>query len=189
LISLAAALLVTRSTQNGRTCRATFSTAILAAAGVGRGRRIPGILVFTNLPAIPLLTLGRLAVHLAVMLSSRRNASRSRSHGTAEAEAGSRKQKPEERIEDYLGDRPDGNRDRRRADSSGRPWSRRRLAATHYRRPPVGGGDIGIVLPKVRIRDNMRLGESQLSHQDRQQPRLRKASLHPETSCWPWIRE
>lgn len=160
LISLAAGLLVTRSTQKinlpAEFIRQLFSRpqALVVAGG------FLGVLVLTSLPTIPLLSIGGGCVGLAYMLTRQRKEQEASEKSTAKAEAARAKQ-PEERIEDYLAIDPmemeigvglirlaDPNRG---GDLLPRITGVRQGVA----------GDIGIVLPKVRIRDNMRLGENQ----------------------------
>ncbi len=45
--------------------------------------------------------------------------------------------------------------------------------------------DIGIVLPKVRIRDNMRLAENQYRIKIANNP-VAEGMLSIPTGCWPW---
>lgn len=160
LISLAAALLTTRSSQKSELpkqfVKQLFSRpeALYVAAG------FLGILVFTNLPAVPLMTLAAGCVGLAVVMK-RRTTDEKEQAAKEQAEAEAQTEKKEERIEDYLTIDPmemeigvglirlaDPNRG---GDLLPRITGVRQGVAA----------DIGIVLPKVRIRDNMRLGENQ----------------------------
>ncbi|MFO7906724.1 MAG: flagellar biosynthesis protein FlhA [Planctomycetota bacterium] len=160
LISLAAGLLVTRSTEHSN-MPVEFVQQIFSrpqALAVAGGFLF--ILVFTSLPAIPLLTLGTGCGVLAVMLSREKRRTAAENDAAAEAEAAASR-KPEERIEDYLAVDPmeieigvglirlaDPNRG---GDLLPRITGVRQAVAS----------DIGIVLPKVRIRDNMRLKENE----------------------------
>lgn len=158
LISLAAGLLVTRSTEHSNMplefVQQIFSRPHALAVAGG----FLFILVFTGLPAIPLLTLGTGCGVLATMLSREKRRTTAKNDAATEAEAAAAR-KPEERIEDYLTIDPmeieigvglirlaDPNRG---GDLLPRITGVRQAVAS----------DIGIVLPKVRIRDNMRLGE------------------------------
>jgi flagellar biosynthesis protein FlhA len=160
LISLAAGLLVTRSTQRvnlaAEFLQQLFSRPqTLAVAGC-----FVGVLVLTNLPTLPLLTIGGGCVGLAIMLSRQKRMERAQ--GAAQSRAASQQPKgTEDRIEDYLRIDPveieigvglirlaDPNRG---GDLLPRITEVRQVLA----------GDIGIVLPKVRIRDNLRLNEQQ----------------------------
>lgn len=160
LISLAAGLLVTRSTKKTdlpvEFLQQLFSRpeALLVAAG------FLGILVFTRLPAIPLLTIGGCCVGLALTMRKQARVKSERAEKEAKlAEAASVKK--EEKIEDFLTIDPMemeiglglirlANPDRG-GDLLARITGVRQAVAA----------DIGIILPKVRIRDNMRLKENQ----------------------------
>ena len=158
LISLAAGLLVTRSTQSVNLphefLRQVFSRSQALAVTGG----FLAILMFTSLPRIPLLVIGGACVGIATMLNRRETQ-------TSEAEkrqAAEKETKPkEERVEDYLTVDPmelelgvglirlaDPNRG---GDLLDRVQRVRQNVA----------GDVGILLPKVRIRDNMRLDAQQ----------------------------
>jgi flagellar biosynthesis protein FlhA len=150
LISLAAGLLVTRSTQQvnlpAEFVQQLFARpeALLVAAGFLLA------LVFTSLPTVPLLTIGGGCVAMATMMRRRRQ---SEAKLAAEVSAAAEKKKPEERIEDYLAVDP--------------MEMEIGVGLIRLADPRITGirqavaGEIGIVLPKVRIRDNMRLGERQ----------------------------
>jgi len=159
LISLAAALLVTRSTQRSNMpvdfLKQLFSRPQALAVAAG----FLGILIFTSLPGIPLFTLAASCVVLAVMLTRQQHQELATA-AAAEAQE-QRAQKPEERIEDYLAIDPMemeiGVSLIRLADPSRGGDLLPRITGV---RQSVAA-DIGIVLPKVRIRDNMRLEEDQ----------------------------
>jgi flagellar biosynthesis protein FlhA len=160
LISLAAGLLVTRSTQQTNLPVMFLEQLFSRPRALVISASFLGILVFTNLPTIPLISIGGGCVALAVML--RRNKQQEQLQDAAKARAASAEQKkPEERIEDYLAIDPmemeigvalirlaDPNRG---GDLLPRITGVRQAVAS----------EIGIVLPKVRIRDNMRLGDRQ----------------------------
>ena len=158
LISLAAGLLVTRSTQKtnlpSEFLRQIFSHP--QAMGVAAG--FLSLLVFTSLPTIPLVMLASGCCGLSIMLTKQQN----RDDATVEAERKAhveQESRTEERIEDFL---------------TIDPMEMEIGVALIRLADPKRGGDllpritgvrqnvaaeIGIVLPKVRIRDNMRLGE------------------------------
>lgn len=157
LTSLAAGLLVTRSTQRVdlpvQFLAQLFSrpqALIVAAAFLG-------VLVFTSLPTIPLLTIGGGCVGLALMLNRRTRDDEAKE--VAKAAAAKQDKKPDERIEDYLAIDPMeleiGVGLIRLADPSRGGDLLPRITGVRQ----VVAADIGIVLPKVRIRDNMTLGE------------------------------
>jgi flagellar biosynthesis protein FlhA len=156
LISLAAGLLVTRSTKStdlpALFMQQLFSNPRALAVAAG----FLAILVMTNLPKLPLLTLGAGCGTLALLITRKTKAQDLKNVAQAKAEA----VKPqEERIEDFLAIDP----------------MEIEIGATLVKlaSPKYGGdllpritavrqsvaADIGIILPKVRIRDNIRLGE------------------------------
>jgi flagellar biosynthesis protein FlhA len=152
LISLAAGLLVTRSTQRSNLPQ-QFLTQLFArpqALAVTAG--FLAILVTTNLPRIPLLALGAGCIGMSRMLSQ--NQTREK-QVAATAEAA--KKPPEERIEDYLAVDPMeievGVGLIRLAD----PKRGGDLLERIQRVRQNVAAEIGIIMPKVRIRDNMRL--------------------------------
>jgi flagellar biosynthesis protein FlhA len=113
------------------------------------------ILVFTSLPRVPLLSLGAACLGLARMVTKRE--SEAEVSAVQKAEEEKKKQQPEERVEDFLTVDPmeielgvglirlaDPNRGGDLLDRVQRV--RQNIA-----------GEIGILMPKVRIRDNMRL--------------------------------
>ena len=160
LISLAAGLLVTRSSQDSNLpsdfLRQLFSRPQALAVAGG----FLGILIFTSLPRIPLLTIGTGCGALAVMLTRQRQRQEAEVAAQQQAEAEQAKQAPD-RIEDFLVVDPMEIEigvglirladPRRGGDLLPRVTGVRQSVAS----------DIGIVLPKVRIRDNMRLEENQ----------------------------
>jgi flagellar biosynthesis protein FlhA len=160
LISLSAALLTTRSSQKSELpkefLKQLFSRpeALYVAAG------FLGILVFTNLPAVPLMTLSGGCIGLALIMK-RKTSDDEELAQREEAEEQEKSQHKEERIEDYLAIDPMemeiGVGIIRLADPSRGGDLLPRITGV---RQGVAA-DIGIVLPKVRIRDNMRLGENQ----------------------------
>jgi flagellar biosynthesis protein FlhA len=158
-ISIAAALLVTRSTQKvdlpTEFLRQLFARpeALMVSGG------FLGLLVFTQLPAIPLLMIGGGCVGLAVMMRRQTKADNVQ-QAAVEAKEQAKAKSAEERIEDYLTVDPmemeigvgliplaDPGRG---GDLLARITGVRRNVAS----------EIGIVLPKVRIRDNLRLDEN-----------------------------
>lgn len=155
LISLAAGLLVTRSSQSvdlpREFLRQLFSRPQVLAVSAG----FLGLLVLTRLPAVPLLTIGAGCAGLAFLL--RRAAANPPLPEKAEPVAGEPPKAAEKRIEDYLAVDPLELEigvglirladPKRGGDLLNQITEiRRRLA-----------GELGVVLPKVRIRDNLRL--------------------------------
>jgi flagellar biosynthesis protein FlhA len=158
LISVAAGLLVTRSSYEtnlpAEFLRQLFSRPqALAVAGA-----FLGALTFTSLPRIPLLVLGGGCAGLAVTLSRRTSTQEAVAEAKKKAEA---TKPPEERVEDYLAIDPMeleiGVGLIRLADPKRGGDLLERVQRVRQR----VAGDIGILLPKVRIRDNMRLEQNQ----------------------------
>jgi flagellar biosynthesis protein FlhA len=157
LISLAAGMLVTRTSQASHLpsefLRQLFSRPLALAVAGG----FLGLLLFTGLPRAPLLALGAGCIALAVVLRRRESQARA---------AGEKKQtestpRTRQRVEDYLAVDPmeielgvgllrlaDPRRGGDLLDRIQRV--RQNLAA-----------ELGIVLPKVRVRDNLRLDQNQ----------------------------
>ncbi len=160
LISLAAALLTTRSTQKTNLpiqfLQQLFSRPEALAVAGG----FLSILVFTNLPTIPLLTIAGGCFGLSILIS-REHQDTARHEIETKQKQEDEKPVAEERIEDYLAVDP--------------MEMEIGLSVIRLADPKRGGdllpritgvrqsvaGEIGIVLPKVRIRDNMELGETQ----------------------------
>jgi len=158
LISLAAGLLVTRSSQRtdlpAEFLRQLFSRPQALAVAGG----FLGVLVFTSLPRVPLLLIGGSCVSLAVMLSRRTTQARVQAEAQRKAESAKPK---ESRVEDYLAVDPMeieiGVGLIRLAD----PGRGGDLLERVQRVRQNVAAEIGIILPKVRIRDNMRLEQNQ----------------------------
>jgi flagellar biosynthesis protein FlhA len=155
LISLAAGLLVTRSTQKSNMPREFLQQMFSRPQALAVTGGFLAILVFTSLPAVPLLALGGACLGLARLMTRRETqAAAAAAEQTAQAQKASA---AEERVEDYLTVDPmeielgvglirlaDPNRG---GDLLERVQRVRQSVA----------GEIGILMPKVRIRDNMRL--------------------------------
>ncbi len=159
LISLAAGLLVTRSSSEVNLphefVRQIFSrpeALVITGAFVG-------ILIFTELPRVPLAGIGMSCIGLSVMLSRRERETRAAS--AAEQVKAQIPKPTEERIEDYLAIDPMeveiGVGLIRLAD----PKRGGDLLERIQRVRQNVAAELGIILPKVRIRDNMRLEQSQ----------------------------
>ncbi len=155
LISVAAGLLVTRSSQSVDLPREFLRQLFSRPQVLAVSAAFLGLLVFTRLPALPLLTIGAGCAGLAYILS--RPAALQPEPEKPEAAAEEAPKAAEKRIEDYLAVDPleveIGVGLIRLADPKrgGELLNqitdvRRQLAA-----------ELGVVLPKVRIRDNLRL--------------------------------
>jgi flagellar biosynthesis protein FlhA len=157
LISLAAGLLVTRSTQKSNLPQQFLDQLFSRPQALAVTGGFLAILIFTSLPRMPLLTLGLACLGMSRMLTIKEKA---RLEKQADAERQSAAAPEEERVEDYLTIDPmeielgvglirlaDPNRGGDLLERVGRV--RNNVAA-----------EIGLVMPKVRIRDNMRLEQN-----------------------------
>jgi flagellar biosynthesis protein FlhA len=158
LISLAAGLLVTRSS-NDSSLPAEFMSQLFSrpqALAVTAGFLL--MLVFTSLPKAPLIMIGGCCGGMAVMLT--RKQKQGKATAQAKEKADSQKKPVEERIEDYLSVDPMeieiGVGLIRLAD----PKRGGDLLERVQRVRQNVAAEIGIIMPKVRIRDNMRLDQN-----------------------------
>jgi flagellar biosynthesis protein FlhA len=158
LISLAAGLLVTRSSHEvnlpGEFLKQLFARPqALAVAGA-----FLSVLIFTNLPRMPLFVLGTGCFGLAMILSRRTAQVRAAAEAQKKAEEA---KPPAERVEDYLLVDPMeleiGVGLIRLAD----PKRGGDLLDRIQRIRQNVAAEIGIILPKVRIRDNFHLDQQQ----------------------------
>lgn len=156
LISLAAGLLVTRSSYEVNLPSEFLKQLLLRPKALVVAGGFLGILIFTNLPRIPLFALASGCVGLAVVLS--RRAARAEAAELAQKKAEEAKP-PAERVEDYLLVDPMeleiGVGLIRLAD----PKRGGDLLERIQRIRQNVAAEIGIILPKVRIRDNFRLDQ------------------------------
>ncbi len=159
LISLAAGLLVTRSAQASN-LPVQFLQQLL---GNSKALAVAGgfltLLIVTNLPAVPMATLGAGCIGLAVVMNRQTNRQNKEESNRVDAERAAASAPQEKRVEDFLTVDP-------MEMSIG-------LGLLSLADPARGGDlmqritgvrnsiatDIGIVLPKVRVRDEMSLGE------------------------------
>ena len=156
LISVAAGLLVTRSSTEVNLPKVLFSQLLSRPQSLLVTGGFLGLLVFTSLPRVPLIVLGAACVGMAVLLIRR-----GRDQTAAEVKAQAEAKKPaEERIEDLLPVDPMEVEigvglirladPKRGGDLLPRVQKVRQNVAS----------EIGLVMPKVRIRDNMRLDQN-----------------------------
>ncbi len=159
LISLAAGLLVTRSTKSTN-MPVEFLQQLF---GNSRALMVAGafmaVMIVTNLPAVPMATLGISCVGLAVVMNRQTARDEVAIQQRADAEKEAASAPPAKRVEDYLTIDP-------MEMTIG-------LGLLPLADPARGGdlmerisgirnaiaSDIGIVLPKVRVRDEMSLGD------------------------------
>ncbi|WP_254509109.1 flagellar biosynthesis protein FlhA [Anatilimnocola floriformis] len=161
LISLAAGLLVTRSTQKSDLPVQFFSQILNNPRTLAVAGGFLCILIMTSLPKLPLLAIGAGCMGLSVVLSRKVKEDAAKQVEKEKTDQAAAAKPAEERIEDFL------NVD---------PMEIEIGAALIRLASPKFGGDllpritavrqqtaaeIGIILPKVRIRDNIRLGEHQ----------------------------
>lgn len=158
LISLAAGLLVTRSSNEvnlpSEFLKQLFSRPeALAVAGA-----FLGILIFTSLPTIPLLLIGGGCIGLAITL--RKQTKKANADAAAKEKADAAKP-AEDRIEDYLSVDPMeieiGVGLIRLADPKRGGDLLERITGVRQN----VAADIGLILPKVRIRDSFQLDQNQ----------------------------
>ena len=158
LISLAAGLLVTRSSTDSDLPRDFVQQLFSRPQALAVAGGFLSILIFTSLPRIPLVGLAATCIGLAVSMNRRGAATKVASEAKKQADAA----KPAEtRVEDYLSVDPMeveiGVGLIRLAD----PRRGGDLLERIQRVRQNVAGEIGIILPKVRIRDNMRLDQHQ----------------------------
>jgi len=158
LISLAAGLLVTRSSSDTNLPREFLKQLFSRPQALAVAGGFLGILIFTNLPTIPLALIGGSCVGMALMLSRQKQQEASVAATKAKDDA---KKKPDERIEDYLTSDPMeieiGLSLIRLAD----PKRGGDLLQRIQRVRQIIAADLGIIMPKVRVRDNMQLDQTQ----------------------------
>jgi flagellar biosynthesis protein FlhA len=157
LISVAAGLLVTRSTGEVNLPAEFMGQLFSRPQALAVTGTFLGALVFTSLPRLPLLVLGGGCIGLAVTMTRRKRGETA----AADAKAKSAEKKPpEERIEEYLSVDPMeieiGVGLIRLAD----PKRGGDLLERVQRVRQNVAAEIGILMPKVRIRDNMRLEQN-----------------------------
>ena len=159
LISLAAGLLVTRSAQKANLPEQFLQQLLGNSKALAVAGGFLLLLIVTNLPAVPMATLGFGCVGLAVVMSRHSTRQKDEAEMRAEAERAAEASPKEKRVEDYLAIDPmeisiglgllSLADPARGGDLMERITGVRHTIAT----------DIGIVLPKVRVRDNMSLGD------------------------------
>jgi len=158
LISLAAALLVTRSSQTLDLPREFLAQLFSRPQALAIAGAFLGILIFTSLPTIPLVLLGGGCVGLAMTVSQKTRQSVEDAETKAQEDA---EEPVEERVEDFLTVDPMelsiGVGLIRLADPQRGGDLLERIKGVRQ----LVAQEIGIVMPKVRIRDDMRLDQNQ----------------------------
>jgi flagellar biosynthesis protein FlhA len=161
LIALAAALLVTRSTKRIDLPTEFLTQLFSRPQALAISAVFLVLLVFTKMPAVPLISIAIACAGLAWMINREKRRHHDRMMAASETSRPGNATKTDERIEDYLAIDPmeleigiglirlaDPHRG---GDLLARVTGVRQSVAT----------ELGIILPKVRIRDNMRLEETQ----------------------------
>src|SRR5262249_2576885 len=154
LISLAAGLLVTRSSSDTNLPSEFLQQLFSRPQALAVAGGFLGMLIFTSLPTIPLALIGGGCVGMSLMLSRKNHRELAMAATRAKDDA---QKKTEERIEDYLTTDPMeieiGMGLIRLAD----PKRGGDLLLRIQRVRQNLAADMGIIMPKVRVRDNMRL--------------------------------
>ncbi len=156
LISLAAGLLVTRSTQRVNLPQQFLSQLFSRPQALAITGSFLAVLIMTSLPTTPLVLIGGSCLGLAVLLKNKAQAA-----AVAASEAEAEAEPPaEERVEDYLLVDPMeveiGVGLIRLADPARGGDLLERIQRVRHN----VASEIGIIMPKVRIRDNMRLDQN-----------------------------
>jgi flagellar biosynthesis protein FlhA len=157
LISLAAGLLMTRSSQESNLPRDFLRQLFSRPQALAVAGGFLAVLVFTGLPAVPLLALGAGCAGVAILLSQREKQAKAAVQAKREADVGRRAQP----VEDYLAVDPMeielGVGLLRLAD----PKRGGDLLERIQRVRQATAAEVGVILPKVRVRDNTRLEPNQ----------------------------
>ena len=166
LISVAAALLVTWTNKRAVTCRASFSASCSPGPKPWPWRRIPRRSLIDEPaqgpPGVDCRFLHRLGVKAFASDCPAACGQPGQAEGREGREAGGADR-------GLPGGRPDGGRDRRRPDQAGRSEAGGDLLERIHRIRQNVASEIGIILPKLRIRDSFQL--------DQQQYRIKIAGL------------
>lgn len=158
LISLAAGLLVTRSSSKVNLPKQFLHQLFSRPQALAVTAGFLGVLVFTKLPAVPLIGIGGGCTLLALSLARRQKEEAQ----NAQVEAAAAVPTPrDERVEDYLTIDPMeveiGAGLIRLADRQREGDLLERIGRTRH----TIATDLGLIMPKVRVRDNLRLGRQQ----------------------------
>jgi len=157
LISLAAGLLVTRSSTDTNLPTEFFGQLFRRPQALVVAGSFLGLLVFTSLPALPLLTIGGSCIGLAILTTRKDRETRD---AATKAKTQAETKRPEPKVEDFLTVDPMeielGVGLIRLAD----PKRGGDLLDRITRVRQNVAADVGIVMPKVRIRDNVRLDQT-----------------------------
>jgi flagellar biosynthesis protein FlhA len=160
LISLSAALLVTRSTQQTNLPNEFLNQLLARPQALMVAGGFLGLLVFTQLPALPLLTLGSGCIGLALMIRKQKMVRVQQEEQAARAEAVQKAAPPEKRPEDFLAVDPMRVEIGARLLSLADPRRGGDLMEKITGVRSLLASELGILLPKVRLKDKLTLGEN-----------------------------
>lgn len=159
LVSVAAGLLVTRSSEASNLPSDFLSQLFMRPQALMVSGAFLCVLIFTSLPTLPLLTLGGSCIGLALLLTRKREEAQAREVKAQAAESES-KAKKEERIEDCLTVDPMemeiGVGLIRLADPARGGDLLERIQGVKKK----VAADMGLLMPRVRIRDNQRIDQN-----------------------------
>ena len=178
LISLAAGLLVTRSAQKANLPVQFLQQLLGNPKALAVAGTFLALLIVTNLPAIPMATLGLGCIGLAVVMNRQTIRRQDAEAEQAEVERAEAAAPPPKRVEDFLTIDPMeisiGLGLLGLADPSRGGDLMQRITGVRN----AVAADLGIILPKVRVRDEMTLGE--LDYEIRiEGSQVAKATLFP----------
>jgi len=161
LISLAAGLLVTRSARKANLPEQFMQQLFSNPKALAVAGGFLSLLIMTNLPTVPMATLGAGCLGLAVVLKRSRSQEAQTEQEAEDAQAAAAAAPPDKRVEDFLAVDPMelaiGLGLLSLADPARGGDLMQRITGVRNSM----AGDIGIVLPKVRIRDDMSLEDNQ----------------------------
>ncbi|MEM1227993.1 MAG: flagellar biosynthesis protein FlhA [Planctomycetota bacterium] len=161
LVSLAAGLLVTRSARKANLPEQFMQQLFSNPKALAVAGGFLSMLIVTNLPTVPMATLGASCIGLAVVMKRQRQVDRDRADASEAAQRAAEDAPAEERPEDFLTVDPMelaiGLGLLSLADPARGGDLMQRITGVRH----TVAGDIGIVLPKVRVRDDMQLADHQ----------------------------
>ncbi|MGL6226720.1 MAG: flagellar biosynthesis protein FlhA [Thermoguttaceae bacterium] len=160
LISLATGLLVTRSSQSTNLPQLFFSQLATRPIVLVLASGFLVILTFTNLPTAPLLGLAVCGIGLAYILNKKSKQARVEAAVEEQVKA-EKEKKPEDRIEDFLVIDPMELEIGVGLITLADPGRGGDLLDRIHRIRQNVAADIGIILPRVRIRDSFQLDQLQ----------------------------
>jgi flagellar biosynthesis protein FlhA len=158
LISLAAGLLVTRSNKRVNLPAEFMGQLFSRPQALAVAGGFLGILIFTGLPPAPLALIAGSCFGIAIITS--RKSAKTQANDEAKQKADETK-KPEERIEDYLAVDPMEVEIGVGLIKLADPKRGGDLLERIHRIRQNVAADIGVILPKVRIRDSFQLDQQQ----------------------------